>query len=75
MTIKFTFLLKSGKTFDCIVKEYREVGMAYIQFAKSAFKKGHGSKTRMMFEDCCVNLSECAVVSWEVLNEQKTEES
>lgn len=65
--IKFTFYLKSGKTFECIEELSVEQFLKSVEVCKVSMREG--ADAMLQFEDCCVRLSECAVVEWEVLNE------
>lgn len=73
MTIKFTFILKSGKVFDCVVDLTEKQFSDTMNTIKLSFKEGLDAYVALNY--CVVRLSECAVVDWEVLNEQKTEKS
>ena len=66
-TVKFVFHLKSGKTFECVEELSAEQFLQTVEVCKEAFKQNRDGV--LMFEDCCVRLSDCAVVEWEVLNE------
>ena len=71
-TVKFRFHLKSGKYFDSINSMSEEQYINAVALCKRGMNEGRGS---LVLDDCCVQLSECAVVEWEVLDEQETEES
>ena len=71
--VKFVFHLKSGKTFECIEELTTEQFMKTVNVVKTSMREGVDAM--LCFEDCCVRLAECAVVEWEVLDEQTTEES
>ena len=73
VTIKFVFHLKSGNTFECIEDLNEVVFLQMVGTVKESFKEG--VEGVLMFSDCCVRLSECAVVEWEVLSESQEEES
>lgn len=75
-TIKFVFHLKSGKTFECIESLSANQFLEAVKTCKESMREGIDGI--LCFEDCCVRLSECAVVEWEDLeveDEQTTEES
>ena len=63
--VKFVFHLKSGKTFECIEELTSEEFLKTVSTIKISMKEGVSGM--LCFEDCCVSLSECAVVDWEVL--------
>lgn len=66
MRLKFTFYLKSGKVFDTIVEDLTaEQFNVIIRTVKTSFKEGVSACLTLNY--CVVNLSECAVVDWEVL--------
>ena len=67
LSVKFIFHLKSGKVFEC-VEELNESQMSHmVTTVNTTFREGvNGS---LKFVDCCIRLSECCVVEWEVLNE------
>lgn len=67
--VKFVFHLKSGKTFLCIEELSAEQFVKSVDTCKTAMREGVDGM--LCFEDCCVRLSECAVVEWEVFNEQE----
>lgn len=66
MTVKFVFHLKSGKTFECIEEELSQEDFAsLVNVAIASMKDGVSGV--LVLTGCCVRLSECAVVEWEVL--------
>ena len=73
MTIKFTFYLKSGKMFDSIVVLTVNQFSSIINTVKTSFREGVNAYITLDY--CIVRLSECAVIDWEVLDEQETEKS
>lgn len=65
--IKFIFHLKSGKVFECVEELNDRMFLQVVDTVKTTFREGvNGS---LQFGDCCIRLSECSVVEWEVLNE------
>ena len=66
-TIKFTFHLKNGKTFECIEELSAENFIKAVDIVKTSMKEGVDGV--LCFEDCCVRLSECTVVEWEEISE------
>lgn len=73
MTIKFTFYLKSGKVFDSIVVLTVEEFSSIVNTVKTAMTQNLAGSISL--GTSLVRLSECAVVDWEVLDEQETEKS
>lgn len=73
MTIKFTFYLKSGKVFDSIVVLTVEEFSSIVNTVKTAMTQNLAGSVSL--GTSLVRLSECAVVDWEVLDEQETEKS
>ena len=71
MKVKFTFILKSGKMYDCIVDLTENQFSSIINTVKTSFREGVNAY--IILDYCIVRLSECAVTDWEVLNEQETE--
>ena len=71
--VKFIFHLKSGKTFECIEELSVEQFLKTVSVIKTSMRDGRDGM--LCFEDCCVRISECAVVEWEVLDEQATKKS
>lgn len=69
--VKFTFHLKSGKTFECFEELSAKEFLKAVEVVNVSMRDGREAVLR--FEDCCIRLSECAVVEWEEINEQKTE--
>ena len=65
MNIKFKFYLKSGKVFECIEELSAEQFKQIVDTCHITFRDNNSGVLR--FEDCCVRLSECAVIEWEVL--------
>ena len=63
--VKFIFHLKNGKTFECIEELNTEQFLKTASVIKTAMRDGVNGM--ICFDDCCVRLSECAVVEWEVL--------
>lgn len=66
-TVKFVFHLKSGKSFECIEGMTSEQFLKVVNIIKTSMREGIDGV--VCFEDCCVCLSECAVVTWEVFDE------
>ena len=67
MKVKFTFILKSGKMYDCIVGLTENQFSSIINTVKTSFREGVNAQITL---NCCiVRLSECAVIDWEVLDE------
>ena len=64
--VKFVFHLKSGKTFECIEELTAEQILKAVETVKVSMREGIDAM--LCFEDCCVRLSECAVVEWEELS-------
>ena len=73
MKVKFTFILKSGKMYDCIVDLTENQFSSIINTVKTSFREGVNAY--IILDYCIVRLSECAVIDWEVFNEQETEKS
>lgn len=67
MKIKFIFHLKNGKVFECFEELDPEKFVKVVNTVQTSMKEGCNGM--LCFEDCCVRLSECAVVEWEVLDE------
>ena len=65
--VKFKFLLKSGKNFECIEELEAEQFVSMIDVIKTSMRDDNSGF--LCFEDCCVRLSECAVIEWEVIDE------
>ena len=63
--VKFVFHLKSGKLFECIEELSIEQFRKAVNTLNTSMKEGVNGV--LCFEDCCVRLSEVAVVEWEVL--------
>ena len=63
--IKFTFHLNSGKVFECVEELSDKIFIQMVETIRTTFREGLSGV--LTFEDCCVRLSECAVVDWEVL--------
>ena len=63
--VKFRFHLKSGKTFECLEELSSAEFLKTVAVVKTSMREGVDAM--LCFEDCCVRLSECAVVEWEVL--------
>ena len=68
VVVKFTFHLKSGKTFSCIEELKVEQFMKTLEVCKGSMREGVDAM--VCFSSCCVRLIECAVVEWEVLSEK-----
>ena len=64
--VKFIFYLKSGKTFECIEELTEELFKDMALAIKTSMTEDVSGS--LFFSSCCVRLSECAVVDWEVLN-------
>lgn len=62
---KFKFHFKNGKTFECIEELESEMAVSMVSTCKSSFRDNIDAV--LCFEDCCVRLSDCSVVEWEVL--------
>ena len=73
MKVKFTFILKSGKMYDCIVDLTDNQFSSIINTVKTSFREGVNACITLDY--CIVRLSECAVIYLEVLDEQETEKS
>lgn len=73
MKVKFTFILKSGKMYDCIVDLTDNQFSSIINTVKTSFREGLDAYITLDY--CIVRLSECAVIDWEVLDEQETKKS
>ena len=73
MKVKFTFILKSGKMYDCIVDLTENQFSSIINTVNTSFREGVNAYITLGY--CIVRLSECAVVDWEVLDEQETKKS
>ena len=71
--IKFTFHLKNGKVFET----YQSLtGTQFKNAAEGIRLSMRDDKSgEIHFYDCMIRLSECAVVEWEVLDEQEAEKS
>lgn len=69
MTVKakFVFHLKSGKTFECVEELDEGKFLQVVDTIKTSMRDG--AEGVVFFIDCCVRLSECAVVEWEVFDE------
>lgn len=63
--IKFKFILKSGKTFECIEEISGDEFMKMVGVIGTSMREGVDGV--VTFADCCVRLSECAVVEWEAM--------
>lgn len=70
VNVKYVFHLKSGKTFECIEKLTPAELLKAIDIIKTSMREGVDGM--ILFEDCCVRLSDCAVVEWEVLDEEQS---
>lgn len=68
--VKFRFHLKSGKTFECLEELSAEQFLKAVEIVKLSMREGCDGM--LQFEDCCVRLAECAVVEWEVLDEEQS---
>ena len=73
MKVKFTFILKSGKMYNCIVDLTENQFSSIINTVKTSFREGVNAQITLDY--CIVRLSECAVIDWEVFDEQETEKS
>ena len=73
MKVKFTFILKCGKMYDCIVDLTENQFSSIINTVKTSFREGVNAQIILNY--CIVRLSECAVIDWEVLDEQETKKS
>ena len=73
MKVKFTFILKSGKMYDCIADLTENQFSSIINTVKTSFREGVNAQIILNY--CIVRLSECAVIDWEVLDEQETKKS
>lgn len=73
MSIKWTFYLKSGKVFDTVCVMTQEAFLQIVNTIANTFK--NGGSGYLTLDTCVIAIGECAVVDWEVLDEQKTEES
>ena len=66
--VKFTFILSSGARFENIVELTDEQYTTLIRTIKTAFRQGIDGEVTL--NNCVVKLGECAVVDWEVLENE-----
>ena len=72
-SVKFIFILKNGKAFECLEELSAEQFLEAVNTLKISMREGVNGMLQV--EDCCVRLSEVAVAEWEVLDESKAEKS
>lgn len=65
--VKFTFHLKNGKTFSCIEEVDNDMFEKFVTTVSVSLKEDRSAM--VIFSDCCIRLSDCSVVEWEVINE------
>ena len=65
--MKFIFHLKNGNTFSCIEEVTKESFNKVVNTIRLGMRENISGTVR--FNDCCIRLSDCSVVEWEVINE------
>ena len=73
-TVKFNFILKSGKEFSAIAYNRPvEETNALIEVVKQTFQNGTGGF--MWVENSLIRLDDCSVIDWEQLDLKEVEDS
>ena len=66
--VKFKFYLKSGGVFECVEHLSEGKFVEIIKVVKTSMTEGIDAS--VCFEDCCVRLSDCSVIEWEILEDE-----